>query len=170
MLLKKKFFQWVFAVIFLGLGLPGTLHADTRARQFQLQGGFGLFTGTDGLGVSFDMSLEPEFFFTEHTSLSLRLDGTVADVDSFGVGSRFRYYFDIPSAPRFNIFVGAGIGFVAQFGGPDFGDAALPVFGFQYDLTDHFKIGSDFSFDILFNGNNTAFATRLLPVVLKWAF
>lgn len=167
----KNIFKKSFLLAVLTLGLfPLTAQAETRARQFQLQGGFGVFVGTDGLDAAFDISLEPEFFFSEHASLSLRLDGGIGGVDTFHIGPRFRYYFDIPSAPKFNIFVGAGIGYVANFDGADFGDVALPVFGFQYDLTEHFKIGSDFSFDIVFNGNDVGFAARLLPLVLKWAF
>jgi hypothetical protein len=62
------------------------------------------------------------------------------------------------------------MGFVINFNGADFGDAAIPVFGWQYDLTEHLKIGSDISFDILFNGDNAEFGTRLMPAVLKYAF
>ena len=149
-------------------GLAASAHADTQARQFVLNMPLGVAVGTEGLGASFDIGLEPEFFFSEHTSLSLRLEGTVGDTDTFHVGSRFRYYFDI--SPKVNIFVGAGMGFVANFDGADFGDAAIPVFGWQYDLGEHLKIGSDVSFDIVFNQNNVAFLTRLMPIVVKWAF
>ncbi|MFO1464600.1 MAG: outer membrane beta-barrel protein [bacterium] len=159
--------QTVLAAALL-IGLAPAAHADTQARQFVLNLPLGVAVGNEGLGASFDVGLEPEFFFTEHTSLGLRLEGTVGDTDTFHVGARFRYYFDI--GERVNIFVGAGMGFVANFDGADFGDAAIPVFGWQYDVTKHFKIGSDVSFDIVFNDNNVAFLSRLMPVVVKWAF
>lgn len=167
----NKWFQsskvFFIAACLIG-GFSTSAHADTQARQFVLNMPLGVAVGTEGLGASFDIGLEPEFFFSEHTSLSLRLEGTVGDTDTFHVGSRFRYYFDITS--KVNIFVGAGMGFVANFDGADFGDAAIPVFGWQYDLGEHLKIGSDVSFDIVFNQNNVAFLTRLMPVVVKWAF
>jgi hypothetical protein len=62
--------------------------------------------------------------------------------------------------------MGGGVG----FHGGGFGDAAIPVFGWQYDLTPHLKIGSDVSFDIIFTSNNAAFAARLMPAVIKYAF
>jgi hypothetical protein len=149
---------------------PATVRAATEARQFQLSGGFGVFVGTGGLDAAFDFSLEPEYFFTEHVSLSFRFDITAGGTDSAQLGARFRYYFDIPKHSRINIYIGAGMGFVINFNGADFGDAAIPVFGWQYDLTEHLKIGSDISFDILFNGDNAEFGTRLMPAVLKYAF
>lgn len=159
--------QTLVAACVLG-SLAASAHAETRARQFVLNMPLGVAVGTEGLGASFDIGLEPEFFFTEHTSLSLRLEGTVGDTDTFHVGSRFRYYFNI--TPKVDIFVGAGMGFVANFDGADFGDAAIPVFGWQYALGEHLKLGSDVSFDIVFNQNNVAFLTRLMPLVVKWAF
>ncbi len=162
-------------VFFLGLvfSLAGTApraEAATNARQFQLNGGFGLFVATGGLDAAFDFSLEPEYFFTEHLTLSFRFDLTVGGTDSAHLGARFRYYFDLPGHSRANLYVGVGMGFVINFNGPDFGDAAIPVFGWQYDLMEHFKIGSEVSLNILFNGNNVAFGTRLMPLVLKYAF
>jgi len=165
----KTFF--IAAAMFVCVGaFASRADAATQARQFQLNGGFGLFVATDGLGPSFDFSLEPEFFFTEHATLSFRFDLTVGDVDSAHLGGRFRWYFDIPGHDKVNLYVGAGIGGVINFNGSNFGDAQLPVFGWQYDLTPHFKLGSEISFDILFNGNFVGFGTRLMPVVLKYAF
>jgi hypothetical protein len=169
----RKFQKSAMLLAFAGLLLTlcsTRVHASTESRQFQLNGGFGVFTGSEGLGAAFDWSLEPEFFFTKHNSLSFRFDLTVGGTDSAHLGARYRYYFDIPSAPKFNIFVGLGFGGIIGFHGGGLGDAAIPVFGFQYDLMKHFKLGSDFSFDIVFNGNNAAFAARLMPLVLKWAF
>jgi len=142
--------------------------ASTQARQFQLNGGVGVLVGTEGLGASFDFSLEPEFFFTEHNTLSFRFDITAGKLDSAHLGARWRYYFNITQ--RIDIFVGLGIGGIINFNGGGFGDAALPVFGWQYDLGEHLKIGSDMSFDLIWNNNNVAFAARLMPAVLKWAF
>jgi len=156
------------ALIFVSFST--TTHASTQARQFVFNGGLGVFVGTEGLDASFDISLEPEYFFTEHTSLSFRFDITAGGTDSVHFGTRFRYYFDIPHHERINIFVGAGIGGGVTFDGAGFGDVAIPVFGWQYDITKHFKIGSDVSFDLVFNSDNLAFATRLMPVVLKYAF
>lgn len=169
-MLKKiqKYFVHSFLAAATLASVAGVARAETSSRQIVLNFPLGVAVGSEGLGASFDIGFEPEFFFTKHTSLSLRLEGTVGDTDTFHIGSRFRYYFNV--SPRVDIFVGAGIGFVANFDGADFGDAALPVFGWQYDLTHHFKIGSDVSFDIVFNGNNVAFLSRLMPVVLKWAF
>jgi len=168
--LKKiqKYFVHSFLAAATLVSLAGVARADTSARQIVLNFPLGVAVGSEGLGASFDIGLEPEFFFTKHTSLSFRFEGTVGDTDTIHVGTRFRYYFNVAS--RVDVYVGAGIGFVANFDGADFGDAALPVFGWQYDLTHHLKIGSDISFDIVFNGNNVAFLSRLMPVVLKWAF
>lgn len=146
----------------------GAAHAETRARQFVLNAGTGVFVGTDGLDAAFDFSLEPEFFFTEHTSLSFRFDITAGGTDSVHFAGRFRYYFNIN--PKIDIYVGAGAGGGTDFDGNGFGDIAIPVFGWQYALGEHFKLGSDVSFDIVFNGNDVAFATRLMPLVAKWAF
>lgn len=143
--------------------------ASTQSRQLQLNGGVGVFVGTEGLGASFDFSLEPEFFFTEHNSLSFRFDVTAGDTDAAHLSARWRYYFDLPN-PKINIFVGLGMGGAIGFHGGGFGDVAIPVFGWQYDLGKHLKVGSDVSFDIIFNSNNVAFASRLMPAVLKWAF
>jgi hypothetical protein len=135
-----------------------------------LNGGVGVFVGTEGLGASFDFSLEPEYFFTEHNSLAFRFDITVGDTDAIHLSGRWRYYFELGN-PRINIFVGAGMGGAINIDdGGNFGDVALPVFGWQYDLGDHLKIGSDVSFDIVFDDDDVAFASRLMPLVLKWAF
>ena len=143
-------------------------HAETQARQFVLNAGAGVFVGTDGLDAAFDFSLEPEFFFTEHTSLAFRFDITAGGTDSVHFGGRFRYYFNI--TPKVDIYVGAGAGGGTDFDGNGFGDIAIPVFGWQYSLGEHFKLGSDVSFDLIFNSNDVAFATRLMPLVAKWAF
>lgn len=169
--MRQNLKKALFIVSFVLLGVHAMpAKAATNARQFQLSGGFGVFVGTEGLDAAFDFSLEPEFFFTEHATLSFRFDLTAGGTDSAQLGARFRYYFDIPNHSRVNLYVGAGIGFVINFDGADFGDAALPVFGWQYDLTEHLKIGSDVSFDILFNGDDVAFGVRLMPAVLKYAF
>ncbi len=167
--LFTKLLKISLPALLLVLGCVTSAQASTQSRQFQLNGGVGVFVGTEGLGAAFDFSLEPEFFFTEHNTLSVRMDFTAGNTDSFHIGARWRYYFDLPSE-KINLFVGVGIGGVVNFNGGNFGDAALPVFGWQYDLGQHLKIGSDISFDIIFNGNNVAFAARLMPVVLKWAF
>jgi len=166
---RRLAFSLALATV-LFLGLSSSSHASTQGRQFQLDGGFGVFVGTDGVDANFDFSLEPEYFFTEHTSLAFRLDLTAGHITTMQLGGRFRYYFDIPNHDKVNLYIGAGIGGVINFDGGDFGDAALPVFGWQYDLGQHFKIGSDVSFDITFNSHNVGFAARLMPVVLKWAF
>ncbi len=144
------------------------VHADTDARQLQLNGGVGVFVGTEGLDASFDFSIEPEYFITEHNSVAFRFDVTAGGFDSVHFAGRYRYYFDITN--KINIFVGAGFGGGSSFNGNGFGDFAIPVFGWQYDVTKHFKVGSDVSFDIIFDGDATAFATRLMPVVVKYAF
>ncbi len=169
--LKKSWLKYLsLGSLFLsGLAWAPQSQASTQARQFQLNGGAGLFLGTDGLGTSFDVSLEPEFFFTEHNTLSVRMDFTVGETDSFHIGGRWRYYFDLPS-PKVNLYVGLGIGGLINFHGSNFGEAALPVFGWQYDIGEHFKVGSEVSLNILFNGSNMAFASRLMPIVVKWAF
>lgn len=155
------------ALLTLTLAYPAA-QASTRSRQFQLNGGVGVFVGTEGLDAAFDFSLEPEFFFTEHNTLSFRFDITAGALDAAHLGARWRYYFNITQ--KIDIFVGLGIGGIINFNGGGFGDAALPVFGWQYDLGEHLKIGSDMSFDIIWNNNNVAFAARLMPAVLKWAF
>jgi hypothetical protein len=144
--------------------------ANTESHQFQFNGGLGVFVGTEGIDASFDISLEPEYFITEHNSISFRMDFTVGGFDAFHASGRWRYYFDIPKHERINIFVGLGMGGGVGFHGGGFGDAAIPVFGWQYDLTPHLKIGSDVSFDIIFTSNNAAFAARLMPAVIKYAF
>ena len=155
------------AVLLLGASF-GSAHAETQARQFVLNAGTGVFVGTDGLDAAFDFSLEPEYFFSEHTSLSFRFDITAGGTDSVHFGARFRYYFNI--TPKVDIFVGAGAGGGTDFDGNGFGDIAIPVFGWQYGLGEHAKLGSDVSFDIVFDSNDVAFATRLMPLVFKWAF
>jgi hypothetical protein len=167
--MKLKVSKLILAAFFFGM-FSSTVHANTDARQLQLNGGLGVFVGTEGLDASFDFSIEPEYFITEHNSVSFRFDVTVGSLDSVQFSARYRYYFDIPRHPKINIFVGAGFGGGTSFGGRGFGDFAIPVFGWQYDVTHHFKVGSDVSFDIFFTSNNAAFATRLMPVVLKYAF
>jgi hypothetical protein len=171
-MLKKvnRFLAFFIFILLFNFFHSPVVEANTNAHQFQLNGGFGVLAGSNGLGASFDFGVEPEYFITEHNSLAFRFDLTAGGLDSADFALRYRYYFDIPSAPRFNIFLGLGFGGIVNFNGGGLGDAAIPVFGFQYDLMKHFKIGSDFSFDIVFNSNNTAFAARLMPVVLKWAF
>src|SRR5437868_5430445 len=154
--MAKKLKQFTFSLFFASLlcfGTASTAHASTTARQFQLNGGLGVFAGTDGVDANFDFSLEPEFFFTEHNALSFRFDITAGHITTFQLGGRWRYYFDIPKHEKVNLYVGLGIGGVINVDGANFGDAAIPVFGWQYDLGQHFKIGSDVSFDITFNSN-----------------
>ncbi len=148
----------------------GTANAATEKHQFQLDMGPGVFVGTDHLDASFDFNLETEYFITQHISASFRFDVTAGGLDAAHLSARFRYYFDIPNHTKWNIYLGAGAGGIIGFHGGGLGDFALPVFGFQYDLTDHIKIGSDVSFDIVFNDNNAAFAARLMPLQFKWAF
>ena len=162
-------FKSVLMTGFALLILSPSAWASTQSHQFQFNGSLGVFVGTEGLDASFDIGLEPEYFITEHNSLALRMDFTVGGFDAFHIAGRWRYYFDLPN-DKINIFVGLGFGGGVGFNGGGFGDAAIPVFGWQYDLGQHFKIGSDVSFDIIFNGNNAAFAARLMPVVVKWAF
>lgn len=145
-------------------------NAGTEKHQFQLDMGPGVFVGTDHLDASFDFNIEPEYFITEHVSASFRFDITAGGLDAAHLSARVRYYFDLPHHNKWNIYLGAGAGGIIGFNGGGYGDFALPVFGFQYDLTDHIKIGSDVSFDIIFNGDNAAFAARLMPIQFKWAF
>jgi hypothetical protein len=159
--------KFLFAILLLGASVTSA-QAATQGRQFVLNGGVGVFVGTEGLDAAFDIAIEPEYFFTEHTSLSFRFDITAGGTDSVHFGGRFRYYFNV--TPKVDIFVGAGAGGGSDFDGNGFGDIAIPVFGWQYSLGEHFKLGSDVSFDIIFNGDNAAFATRLLPLVAKYAF
>lgn len=170
-------FLFTFSSLLLTMTLMASVaKADTSARQFQLSGGLGVFfVGGDvangkGVGTSFDLSVEPEFFFSEHTSLAFRFDLDIGNPDSANFEGRFRYYFDFDSHPRFNLYVGAGIGGLINFDGPNFGALVLPLVGWQYDVTEQFKIGSDLSPNILFNGDDMSFGLRLQPVVVKWAF
>jgi len=171
---RKIHYLFFFIALFVSSTLfPSLSQADTHKHQFQLGAGVGLFVGSDNLDAAFDIDLEPEYFITEHISLSGRFDGTVGGTDSVHFGARFRYYFDIPNHERWNLYAGAGAGFMIAFNpGNDstFGDFAIPVFGFQYDLTKHIKLGSDVSFDIIFDSHNAAFATRLMAIQFKWAF
>lgn len=171
MILHKyiRFFSALFVISLTLLSLSPAF-ASTQKHSLQLGSGVGLFVGSEGFDASFDFDLEPEFFVTDHASLSFRFDLTVGGFDSAHLGSRFRYYFDIPNHERFSLYIGAGGGVIVNFHGSNFGDIAVPVFGFQYDLTDHIRLGSDVSFDIVFNGSNAAFATRLMPIQFKWAF
>lgn len=164
-----RFFKTISLTGFVLLIMSQPALASTNSHQFVFNGSIGVFVGTDGLGASFDFGLEPEYFITEHNSISLRMDFTVADFDAFHIQGRWRYYFDLPN-DKINIFVGLGLGGGVGFDGGGFGDVAIPVFGWQYDLGEHLKVGSDVSFDIIFTGNNAAFAARLMPAVLKWAF
>jgi len=171
--MAKKFKKIAFSILFaslLCLGAVSSARASTTARQFQLDGGLGVFVGNKGVDANFDFSLEPEYFFTEHNTLSFRFDITAGHITTFQLGGRWRYYFDIPKHEKVNLYVGLGIGGVINVDGANFVDAALPVFGWQYDLGQHLKIGSDVSLDITFNSHNVGFASRLMPVVLKWAF
>ncbi|GEM_PF-3429876 len=167
-------FRRLFILILVsGIFIAKPSYADTQKHQFQLGTGVGVFVGTDNLDASFDIDVEPEFFLTKHLSLSGRFDGMIGGTDGVHFGSRLRYYFNIPNHSRFSIYVGGGAGFMLAFDNNDthaFGDFAVPVFGFQYDLSEHVKIGSDISFDIIFNGDDAAFATRIQVVQFKWAF
>jgi len=170
MKLKPILLSIAFLLLLSTLSKPSL--AATQQGQFQLGTGIGLFVGSDRFDPAFDIDVEPEYFFTDHISLSGRFDATVGGTDSVGFGARFRYYFNFPNHSRFSLFVGAGAGFLVALdhNSSAFGDIALPVFGFQYDLTKHVKLGSDISFNILFNGDKAAFATRLIPIQFKWAF
>ena len=172
----RNFLRWVSLFFLVMLFSLSEAKADTTARQFQLSGGLGVFlvggdvaNGKDA-GASFDLAVEPEFFFSEHTSLAFRFDLNIGNPDSANFEGRFRYYFDFANHPRINLYVGAGIGGLVNFDGPNFGALVLPLVGWQYDLTEQFKIGSDLSPNILFNGDDVSFGVRLLPVVVKWAF
>jgi hypothetical protein len=165
----KKFFQNLLFPAFVLLIFSQPAWASTQSHQFVFNGGLGVFVGSEGIDASFDISLEPEYFITEHNSLALRMDFTVGGFDAFHIAGRWRYYFDLANE-KINIFVGLGFGGGVGFNGGGFGDAVIPVFGWQYDLGQHLKIGSDLTFDIIFNSNNAAFAARLMPVVVKWAF
>jgi hypothetical protein len=169
----NSYFFIIGFVLVLSMITGRFAQASTEKHQFQLGTGVGVFVGTDGLDASFDIDIEPEYFLTQHVSISGRFDGTVGGVDSVHFSGRFRYYFNFPNHNRFSIYVGAGAGFIVAFNGPGttgFGDFAIPVFGFQYDLTKHIKLGSDISFDIVFNGDGAEFATRLMPIQFRWAF
>ena len=169
----NKFKQILTALTFLFLTIFATsvAQANTEKHQFQVSADLGMITGSDGLDTSFDFALEPEFFILDKLSVSFRFDATAGELDSVQLGGRVRYYFDIPNHDRWNVYVGAGAGIVINTndGGSNFGDIALPVVGIQYDLTDNIKLGSDFSFDILF-GNDSAIAARIMPIQFRWAF
>lgn len=164
---KKMIFLFLLCLTSLS---ASSLRAETEKHQFQLGAGLGLAAISDGGGVSFDFDLEPEFFITKHVSVSGRLDLTVGNLDSLLFGARGKYYFSFENHPRFNLFAGMGLGYVANFDGKNFGDFAPVIFGFQYDLTKHIKVGSEISLNIFFAGPGTAVGTRFLPAQLKWAF
>lgn len=170
--MRRGFLTLLGTVIFLQFLAARPLQAETQKGQFQLGTGFGVFVGSEGLGPSFDIDLEPEYFVTKHFSLSGRFDGTVGGTDSVHFGMRFLYYFNFPQHNRFDVYVGGGAGAIVAFDGgtSGLGDFALPVFGFQYELSKHVRLGSDFSFDVVFNGNTAAFATRIMPLQFKWVF
>lgn len=165
--LSKFIFFSFFALTFF---ISSHVKASTESHQFQLTVGPGIFVGSKGLDPSFDFNVEPEYFFTNHMSASFRFDVTAGGINSVHLGGRFRYYFDLPNHSRWNLYVGAGIGGIINLDGGGYGDFAIPVFGYQYDLTKHIKFGSDISFDIVFNKHEAAFAARLMPIQFKWAF
>jgi len=154
----------------LMLASSSPARASTQDGQFQLGTGVGVFVGSDGLDASFDFDIEPEYFVTQHVSISGRFDITAGGVDSVHFGARARYYLTFANHSKWSIYFGGGAGVIIDFDGNAAGDIAVPVFGFQYDLTDHIKLGSDVSFDIVFDGDDAAFATRLMPVQFKWVF
>lgn len=170
--MKKTFKLFIYALFIAltlsALSLPA--FADTTARQFQLNLGGGLFWGNNGLGISGNISLEPEFFFTEHTSLALRLDHSIGQTDALHLGGRFRYYFDLPDHEKWNLYLGAGIGGMINYSGGDGAELEMIVVGAQYDVGEHFKLGSDVAMDLIFNSSRTRFATKIMPIVVKWAF
>lgn len=167
----KSFSKFLLLSFFsLAFFISSQAQASTESHQFQLTVGPGIFVGSKGLDPSFDFNVEPEYFFTNHMSASFRFDITAGGIDSVHLGGRFRYYFDLPNHSRWNLYVGAGAGGIINLDGGGYGDFAIPVFGYQYDLTKHIKFGSDISFDIIFNKHEAAFATRLMPIQFKWAF
>jgi outer membrane protein with beta-barrel domain len=160
----------LFLFVAANLALSRPTQAATSKGQFQLGTGVGVFAGTKGLDASFDFDVEPEYFVTEHVSISGRFDITAGGTDSVHFGARARYYFTLNNHTKWSIYVGGGAGAIIDFDGNVAGDIAIPVFGFQYDLAKHVKLGSDVSFDIVFDGDEAAFATRLMPVQFRWAF
>ncbi len=144
--------------------------ASTSRHQFQLGTGVGVLFGSGALDPSFDFDLEPEFFLTDHMSVSFRFDATVGGLDSVFFGGRFRYYLTFVDHSKWSVYFGAGAGGMIRFDGDDLGDIAIPALGFQYDLTDHVKIGSDVSLDLIFGGDDFDVGMRLMPLQLKWAF
>ena len=152
------------------LFLSSSLYANTQKHTLQVSGDLGMFVASDGLDASFDFAIEPEFFIIDNLSASFRFDVTAGDLDSVTLAGRVRYYLDIPNHEKWSVYFGAGVGVLINLDGPNFADHSLPVVGFQYDFSDHIKIGSDFSFDILLNGDSTAIGARIMPVQFRWAF
>ncbi len=160
----------ILSFFIVGFSTFSDAQASTESHQFQLTVGPGIFVGSKEIDPSFDFNVEPEYFFTKNMSASFRFDVTAGGIDSIHLGGRFRYYFDLPNHSRWNLYIGAGAGGIINFDGGGYGDFAIPVFGYQYDLTKHIKFGSEISFDIVFNKQEAAFATRLMPIQFKWAF
>lgn len=167
--ISRFFLVFIFSLSLVSIN-EELAHAKTEKGQFQIGTGFGLFVGSRDLDPSFDFDVEPEYFFTNNMSVAGRFDGVVGGTDGVHFSGRFRYYFNFTNHERFNVYAGAGMGFMVNFNRANYGDIALPVGGFQYDLTHHIKLGSEVSFNLVFNGDGVGFATRLMPVQFKWAF
>lgn len=143
-------------------------HAAAREGEFQLGGGFGLAFHDP---VRFDIQLSGDYFFWENVSIGMNLDFLIRDGVVFVFQPFGRYHFDIPSAPKWVPYVGGGVGVAVSDNGDGAMDIMVPNFGFKYEIIDdNLFLGTDMSFHILTDFDNSSWDFRWLIVHAVWRF
>ncbi len=158
----------ISAVILLTLAFSATAFAANRDGKIQAGGGVGVALNPP---IRFDLNLNGEYFLTQKISLGLNFDVLLRGPTTFVFVPFARYHFDLDFAPGWVPYAGGGIGGGVDTNGAGFLDVMVPEFGFKYELLDNkLFVGSDLSFHILTNFDNTTWDFRFLIATASFRF
>ncbi len=161
----KKLMLLLTAIL---ITVSGTSWAASRQGEFQLGGGVGLGFNDP---IHFDLQIAGDYFFWENVSIGMNIDFLIRNGVVFVFQPFGRYHFDIPQAPEWVPYVGGGVGVAVTDNGDAALDLMIPGFGFKYELIDdNLFLGTDMSFHVITDFNDTTWDFRWLIVHAVWRF
>lgn len=132
--------------------LPIVAAGQTKNGQWQVSAGPGMAWNPP---VQFNLDVNGEYYLRDAYSIGGDFDIFIRGTASFGGLGFGRYHFQFLNYPKFDSYVGVGVGALIDTQQHGWFDLMLPEFGFLYELTPHLYVGPNVGFHVLLGSSNT---------------